>query len=245
MIGIVLGLGCASVFCLAAYASNLVVLNIPGQVALAPDQTPTIVEIEREVTRMVIVTATDAPADNQSTPTVQPTAAAPTITPLVIMPTPLGGIAPAATNTLAGVLISTLTASVAAPVVGVTLPAIVPTSPAAVQPTELVNIPGGTFIMGTDIAEATRAIDDCRDRDGGTGCDISFTSDSIPPHSVTVNSFALERFEVTYQQYVDFRSAQPLERLRRSAVRRRARLRRRRAPQKFHQLRRRALQRHY
>jgi formylglycine-generating enzyme required for sulfatase activity len=212
MIGIVLGLGCASVFCLAAYASNLVVLNIPGQVALAPDQTPTIVEIEREVTRVVVVTATDAPTAVQSTPVAQQQTTAPTITPLVIVPTPLGGIAPVATNTLAGVLISTPTAGVAAPVgelpvVGVTLPAIVPTSPAAVQPTELVNIPGGTFTMGTDIAEATRAIDDCRDRDGGTGCDVSFTSDSIPPHSVTVNSFALERFEVAYQQYVDFLNA--------------------------------------
>jgi len=211
MIGIILGLGCASVFCLAAYASNLLVLNIPGQVAFAPNQTPTIVEVEREVTRVVVVTATDSPTE--TAPAVQPTLGSPTITPFVIAPTQPGGMpAPIATNTLPGVLISTPTTAALAPVgeqpvVGMTLPAIQPTAPVAVQPTELVNIPGGTFIMGTDLAEATRAIDDCRDRDGGTRCDIAFTTDSIPPHSVTVNSFALERFEVTYQQYVDFLNA--------------------------------------
>jgi len=200
MIGIVLGLGCASVFCLAAYAANLLVLNIPGQVAFAPNQTPTIIEVEREVTRVVVVTPTEAPTAAEPTVATQAPIGTPTVTPLVIVPTQPFGAAPVMTSTIAGIAIST-------PVVGVTLPAIVPTAPAAVQPTELVNIPGGTFIMGTDLAEATRAIEDCRDRDGGTGCDISFTTDSIPPHSVTVNSFALERFEVTYQQYVDFLNA--------------------------------------
>ncbi len=209
MIGIVLGLGCASVFCLAAYASNLVVLNVPGQIALAP-QTPTVIEVEREVTRVVVVTATEAPTE--PSPAVLPPATTPTITPLIIAPTQPGGPAPIATNTLQGILISTPTTAALGPlgeqpVVGVTLPAILPTAPITVQPTELVNIPGGTFTMGTDLAEATRAIDDCRDRDGGTGCDIAFTTDSIPLHSVTVNSFALERFEVTYQQYVDFLNA--------------------------------------
>ncbi|MDW8297832.1 MAG: SUMF1/EgtB/PvdO family nonheme iron enzyme [Anaerolineae bacterium] len=212
VIGIVLGLGCASVFCLAAYASNLLVLNIPGQVAFASNQTPTVIEREREVTRVVVVTATDAPTVVSPTPAAPLSFGTPTITPFVIAPTQPFGAAPIATSTSTGLQISTPFTPVPIsggeqPVVGMTLPAIVPTVPVTVQPTELVNIPGGTFIMGTDLAEATRAIDDCRDRDGGTRCDIALTTDSIPPHSVTVNSFAMERFEVTYQQYVAFLNA--------------------------------------
>ncbi len=211
MIGIVLGLGCASVFCLAAYAANLLAINIPGQgVAFAPNITPTI--IEREVTRIVVVTPEITPTqDAPETPVPPVVGGPPTITPFIaVQPTQPGGQSPIATPTTTGILISTPISATAfvpgvePPVVGVTLPAIVPTSATAFLPTELVTIPGGTFTMGTDLAEATRAIDDCRDRDGGTGCDIGLTNDSFPPHSVTVNSFSLERYEVSYRQYVEF-----------------------------------------
>jgi len=57
--------------------------------------------------------------------------------------------------------------------------------------------------MGTTLKEAQQAVDDCTSRDKAK-CDISMTEDSIPEHSVTVNTFQMEKYEVSYEQYVAF-----------------------------------------
>jgi formylglycine-generating enzyme required for sulfatase activity len=69
--------------------------------------------------------------------------------------------------------------------------------------TELVPITGGTYMMGTTLEEATQAMDECALY--GKACtDLSWVSDSTPPHQVTVDSFEMEVYEVTVQQYVTF-----------------------------------------
>jgi formylglycine-generating enzyme required for sulfatase activity len=75
---------------------------------------------------------------------------------------------------------------------------------ASVTPTDLVFVQGGSFTMGTTPDEATRAIEDCQDRDAGVDCNIQYTEDSTPAHPVTVNSFYIERYEVTHDQFVTF-----------------------------------------
>jgi len=75
--------------------------------------------------------------------------------------------------------------------------------PPSITPTELVAVPGGIFQMGTTQREIQQAVDDCVTRDKGK-CDLSMGEDSFPPHSVTVNTFRLERYDVTYDQYIAF-----------------------------------------
>jgi formylglycine-generating enzyme required for sulfatase activity len=69
--------------------------------------------------------------------------------------------------------------------------------------TELVPVTGGTFMMGTTLEEATNAMDECALY--GKACtDLNWVSDSTPPHQVTVDSFEMEVYEVSVQQYVTF-----------------------------------------
>ncbi|GAB4551795.1 MAG: hypothetical protein OHK0023_19120 [Anaerolineae bacterium] len=204
LIGLVLGLGCASVFCLAGYAAGLIVFNVPGQAPLvAANLTPTIIER--------IITATPEPAT--PTPPTSPTAQVstgqsggqPSMTPFTILPSPTGGV-PAVLPTTGFIQVGTPIVT-SPPQVGATLAAIQPTVDSTFSPTELVAVSGGSFNMGTDITEATRAIDDCQFRDSGANCNIAFTEDSIPAHPVTVNSFTIERYEVSYTQFVGFLNA--------------------------------------
>jgi formylglycine-generating enzyme required for sulfatase activity len=67
---------------------------------------------------------------------------------------------------------------------------------------ELMPVAGGTFQMGTDSVEAAKAVRYCQDQGGA--CQTEFAEDSFPPHPVTVDSFRMERTEVTYEQYVAF-----------------------------------------
>ena len=68
--------------------------------------------------------------------------------------------------------------------------------------TELLDIPGGTFTMGTTAAEVLTAVNACV-AEGGN-CQISMGEDSSPPHQVTLNAFRIEQTEVTYEQYLAF-----------------------------------------
>ncbi|MFP4322001.1 MAG: SUMF1/EgtB/PvdO family nonheme iron enzyme [Anaerolineales bacterium] len=67
----------------------------------------------------------------------------------------------------------------------------------------LVEIPGGTFVMGTTPEEGLNAVDACVVRDGGI-CDESYVQDSIPVHEVTLDDFQIEQTEVSVNQYVAF-----------------------------------------
>ncbi len=200
IIGLVVGFGCAVVLVLAGLTLGVLVPNFSGAaIANAPTQTP------------LVVTATqDANA-----------AAAPTQTPFIITATPdVAGIAtlpsqvefptdtlaPAATDTLAP----------AATLAGQTTPeqsqsGSTPndtSAPGQVPPqmvsivSQLVPVEGGTFTMGTVPAEVANAVRECLDQ-GGT-CVTADADDSLPAHEVTVDSFLIERNEVTYAQYVAF-----------------------------------------
>jgi formylglycine-generating enzyme required for sulfatase activity len=79
-------------------------------------------------------------------------------------------------------------------------PAVDPTLDA--MKTTLAQVDGGTFLMGTTIQEASEAVDECALY--GKTCDINSTSDSIPAHQTTVDSFQMEIYEVTVVQYVAF-----------------------------------------
>jgi len=75
-------------------------------------------------------------------------------------------------------------------------------TPVVVQTTELVNVAGAAFMMGTTAEEAQQAVDECALY--GTTCDIAWVTDSIPEHTVVVDSFRLELYEVSLEQYVQF-----------------------------------------
>ncbi|HRE49618.1 MAG TPA: SUMF1/EgtB/PvdO family nonheme iron enzyme [Aggregatilineales bacterium] len=213
MIGVILGMGCFSVVCLGAYAANLITLNLPGQ---QPILTPTFVVVQ--------VTATPEPTTPAPPPSptpetaiaqpTQPTPNAPTATAFIgVQPTQPGasggnaGTLPTipvvgATATLDG---GSFTLSGTPTVMDLTTPGASGGTGAVVDvnPTELLFLQGGSFTMGTTPAEAARAVGDCRDRDQGI-CEITYTEDSVPAHQITVNSFWMERFEVSFSQYVAF-----------------------------------------
>jgi formylglycine-generating enzyme required for sulfatase activity len=69
--------------------------------------------------------------------------------------------------------------------------------------TTLRPVQGGTFEMGTNQQEVQDAVRECTDRDGGQ-CLIEYGADSIPAHSVTLDSFQIEETEVSNRQYVAF-----------------------------------------
>lgn len=69
--------------------------------------------------------------------------------------------------------------------------------------TEMVEVTGGTFMMGTTLEEATQAMDECQ-LYGKTCEDLSWVSDSTPPHQTTVDTFSMEVYEVTVTQFVTF-----------------------------------------
>jgi formylglycine-generating enzyme required for sulfatase activity len=69
--------------------------------------------------------------------------------------------------------------------------------------TELMTIPGGTFTMGTTLAEAQQAVEDCVKRDRWD-CTGLYSEDATPPVEVTVDTFRMEKTEVTFGQYVVF-----------------------------------------
>lgn len=69
--------------------------------------------------------------------------------------------------------------------------------------TEMVTVTGGTFMMGTTLEEGKQAMDECALY--GKSCpDPNWIADSIPPHQTTVDSFEMEVYEVSVDQYVTF-----------------------------------------
>ncbi len=68
---------------------------------------------------------------------------------------------------------------------------------------DLVEVPGGTFQMGTTLQEAAQAVRECVDVFGGA-CEPAMAEDSFPPRQVTLSDFQIETTEVTYEQYIAF-----------------------------------------
>jgi formylglycine-generating enzyme required for sulfatase activity len=222
MIGAVLGLGCSGVACLAGYAANLIAFNLPGQ-AMAFNLTPTI--IERMITVERVITTTPVPTIEppaQPTPGAgQPTVGTPAPTSFVMAPTAPGTpiVGPGSTGGVLGgtsVALPTVTGGAALPSTGIMvltsdpLGTIAPDASGEAEtanwtPSSLIVITGGAFKMGTTTTEAGLAADDCKDRDAGQNCDNpDLYQDSFPEHDVTINTFALEIYEVSVEQYVAF-----------------------------------------
>jgi formylglycine-generating enzyme required for sulfatase activity len=86
---------------------------------------------------------------------------------------------------------------------GVTIPPQKSSIPTNLTATDLIPIDGGTFAMGTDNTELNQAVNDCVNRDKGK-CAIADGQDSIPIHQVTLDSFQIEKYEVSYDQYLAF-----------------------------------------
>lgn len=84
-------------------------------------------------------------------------------------------------------------------------PAGTPTSSSTsvvVRTTDLANVPGAAFMMGTTSEEAQQAVDECALY--GSTCDLTWVTDSIPEHTVVVDSIQMEVYEVSLEQYVQF-----------------------------------------
>jgi len=216
-IGFVLGIGCSGLACLAGYAFNVIAFNLSGP-------TPTSAVAQLATQPVLVVSATPAGSVATQTPyviTATPNSGAvpnatnivggiPTVTPaggvptvFAPQPTTAGGniiptLAPAtagAQPTASGGAFPTLSFSTdvsATPV------------PVALNPTTMVVLTGLSFNMGTTPAEAARALQDCQDRDKGTACNPQMTEDSMPQHPVTINTFSMEIYEVSFEQFVAF-----------------------------------------
>lgn len=73
----------------------------------------------------------------------------------------------------------------------------------ASQLTTMVTIPGGTYTKGTTPAEVLVAVDECVNRDAGA-CLPQYGEDASPPYQVSLDAFAMEVTEVTFEQYIAF-----------------------------------------
>jgi formylglycine-generating enzyme required for sulfatase activity len=191
VIGMVLGFACSVILVLGALAAGLMSLD-PNRVANAATQTP------------FIITATPAPVT-------------PTLTPTLGQPAPTQGI------------MLEVQAPTASPTIPATLQTLQPTSAPTTQTavggsggeqlssnsrftrtmngrSEIVEIAGGTYQMGTTLAELTAAVQECIGGYGGDPgtCQPAYGEDSFPQHPVTVSTFNLETTEVTYAQYLTF-----------------------------------------
>ncbi len=214
MIGIVLGMGCAFSFGLALYVFEIIEVSIddeppPTEVVFVtlessgetgPETTteatleptvdmttPDTVVDEGDVTADV-TGSEEPPAVSSPAPTALP--GGPTATATIgISVNPPGGVDDTSTQ-------ATPTTDPGVPVVSI--------SPelSAIR-TELVLVDGGTFRMGTTQDEGSAAVADCVSRDTGT-CQPDWVADSIPAHDVYVDSFQIEKYEVTVAQYVAF-----------------------------------------
>ncbi|MBZ0308362.1 MAG: SUMF1/EgtB/PvdO family nonheme iron enzyme, partial [Anaerolineae bacterium] len=219
--GMVLGIGCSAVVCLSAYVLDFVEITelnngdreeeavvVTNTSAPTATFTPTTVSTDMP-TEEVTETAVD----------ITPSASVPTFTPET--PDASGGATPLPAGTSnvtvgqggAGNDVPGIDASAeATPVIPEVGPTRTPrgVGPEAVVPdtllsgaTTLVAVPGGTFTMGTTVQEGEAAVQACIDRDGGS-CTTAMVSDSTPPHSVTVDNFQIEIYEVSVRQYVSF-----------------------------------------
>jgi formylglycine-generating enzyme required for sulfatase activity len=205
VIGFVLGFGCAAIVGL-----GLVIASASGAVDLTgvlaanrPTSTPVVI-----TATLPPATATPLPTEVLVTPTTEPTigqaaVSVPTATQIQLEPsaTPTSQTPPTAQ----------VTQPLAAPDGGTGAQGVnsvngagrqVPSDLAGII-TPLVTVNGGTFQMGTTIQEVTQAVDECKNVYQAT-CQAEWGQDSSPPHPVTVNSFQMEVYEVTYAQYMAF-----------------------------------------
>ena len=224
VIGLVLGLGCSGVACLGSYALRIIQVNVPGSL-VAENTTPTIGPTPTPF--MIVVTATLAPTNTTAPTTNTPAPITPAVvtqtpTPFTIASTavPFGAtnatdaslptIAPVGTNLAPTTAVPVDTSAATQPAAagptfggGVTLAPPGSSLPPNLTPSDLVIIDGGTFTMGTTNTELNQAVTDCVNRDQGK-CAVSDGQDSIPQHKVTLDTFQIEKNDVSFEQYLAF-----------------------------------------
>lgn len=218
IIGLVLGFSCAAVLVLAALTFGFLVIDTEGAgVALRSTQTPFVVTATTDpnlpTQTPVVVTATTDPAvaEAQNATATQIAVNASGAGAQILVPT--ATIAPVDTATLEG------TDSSAAPTIAPTLEtsnttnttdggALVAEVPGQVPPelaaliSQMVTVEGGTFNMGTTLGEVSAAVRVCEELDGT--CLVEYGNDSIPQRPTTIDSFQIERTEVSFEQYIAF-----------------------------------------
>ncbi len=188
VIGFVIGFGCATIIGLVAIIGGLDPTGIltasrPTSTPFVITNTPLPATSTPEPTEVLIL-ASDTPmlGEAVSAPTATPTTdpnsiiVQPTITP-TILPTatiePVSGAGVQVPQLLQGIL------------------------------TQMQQVSGGTFQMGTTPQEVQAAVTECRDV-YDANCDITMGEDSAPVHNVTIDPFMMEVTEVTYSQYMAF-----------------------------------------
>lgn len=189
VIGFVFGFGCAAIV-------GLVLVITGGTDALAGvfsggRATPTAL--------VMVITSTPLPV----TATIEPTVGiVPTATPTTDQAQIAQIAATATTNIQVAVQPSATTPPTAAPTT-----AAAPSSQIAAdlssKRSPLIQVPAGTFEMGTKAQEAAIAAEECTSL-WESKCDPNEASDSFPPHNVTISPFYIEDKEVTYDQYLAF-----------------------------------------
>jgi formylglycine-generating enzyme required for sulfatase activity len=175
---------------LGGLAAGLLSLD-PNRVANLPTQTPWIM-----TATLPPVTPTNTPAETTEEPTqgilleIQAPTASPTIpaTLQTLQPTN----APTSATPTGGAALTGQSTGASSRLMDIA--------------SELVLIPGGTFQMGTTIAEVTAAVEECLEGYGGEpgACLLEYGEDSYPQHPVTVSPFYLELMEVSYEQFLVF-----------------------------------------
>ncbi len=227
VIGLVFGLGCATVGCLAAYVLGAVSFNIPG-IAVASLPTPTVAP-----TYTAYPTYTPQPTYTVGAPTVPPVTIQ-TSVPGTKAPTSAGNsqsgvdlpTQPGAQPTNSITIVGSVTPTTAPPIP--TLPPITPPgsstnadplpsvqAPQSQELTEFLNnasalavVNGGLVTLGTDANEARKAVQECVERDKGK-CTLDDANDSTYPHPVVLNTFEIEKTEVSVEQYILFLNTLP------------------------------------
>ncbi len=228
VIGVILGLGCSSVACLGGYVLGVVRIGTSASlIAELPTPTPPATYTPYPTytpppTATTGATATQTPASILTqAPTsseslgmlVQPptsTAFKPASTTIVGGPTaaPLGTSA-AVIATLPPFTPAGSNASSGSDV-ALTLPAVVSDAQQQLLATasELLPVGGGRFYLGTTQNEALQAVTDCTSRDKGL-CKPEDAQDSTFKHYVVLDSFLLEKTEVSVDQYITFLNTLP------------------------------------
>jgi formylglycine-generating enzyme required for sulfatase activity len=203
IIGMVLGFGCAAIIAIGGIAAG--VLSLDGSIAGLPTSTPMIITATPLPATATFTPTPITPTATQnislqvslptSTPTTDPASLLPTAAPTTQIPPTVGGAALPTTTTGGGAV---------PPAVGGT--GATSSDRLLALASEMVQIEGGTFQMGTDAAEVVRAVNECLAGYGGEAgrCQVEMGEDSAPPHSVTLSPFMIEVTEVSYEQYLAF-----------------------------------------
>jgi formylglycine-generating enzyme required for sulfatase activity len=198
MFGLLLA-GCVFTFGLGLVAFQVV--TVPG-IAIGPTNPP----------ELRIITATPLPPTATPIPTLTftPSPTVEVVVELPVLPTATPVIELSLNNPPTGNLQATLDPSL---LLLPTSTGIVPVAPAAptsgvpavldLLKTELVQVAGGSFEMGTTVQEAAEAVRECTQVFGGA-CTLAMAEDSSPPRVVQISPFYIEQTEVTYQQYMAF-----------------------------------------